>query len=566
MDSSFRLGIAALIASVLPVGARPVTIPTVKQWSEAPGTYSITPASRIVIPAPAPASLERTARVLARDLRALTGSTLPILSGSDQDGDIVLRIATVELAGKEEGYRMEIGSRLEITGGGEDGVFNGTRTLLQLLKNNRAVPRGSVVDWPDYPERGLMVDVGRKYFTVRWIKDHILDLAYAKMNLLHLHLSDDLGIRVASEKHPDIVSRPFYSKNEIREIVALAQEYHVTIIPEVDVPAHTGWLRNSHPELLLGSNGLGTHYMDITKPAALDLVEDILGEYLPEFPGPYWHMGADEYIGAADYPKYPSLDAYAKARYGPAANGIDAYLAFIGWVHGLVKAQGKVLRTWADAYEYNAINPSSPVPLDRSIVQEAWNAHENPKEIAAAGFFIQNASFHPTYYNLGAYKGEEAVLYEDWAPHKRLGGWERPGWIYPMAIDSLHPKLLGAKLSVWCDSPESETESEVAEGIHGRLRAIAQNSWGGPKAVSDYAEFRKVITAIGRAPGYGEDTPLGIGPARPLSSAGTPSTLDADGPSFDAKGRWRPGNLNRPGPPLYRPQALDPGSLFPSNR
>lgn len=493
-------------------GAQPITIPSLKVWKGAEGEFAFTAESRIVI-GPAAPGVERTARVLARDIGFQSGAAPAVVSEGAKAGDIILLLDPKAEIENAEGYLLDISDRVEIRSQTEAGVFYGTRTVLQLLKQGRTFARGTIRDWPDYRERGLMVDVGRKFFTVGWIKSQIVDMAYAKMNLLHLHLSDDLGIRLASAKHPEIVSAQFYSKQQMQEILALAAEYHVTVIPEIDVPGHTGWLRNSYPELILGKNEIGTYYMDITRPEALALVRDLLEEFIPLFPGPYWHMGADEYLGASNYSKYPQLESYAKAQYGPGAVGYDAYLGFIAWVHSLVKARGKTLRTWGDAYEYHMLSPASPVPLDKSIIQEPWNAFEDPKAMLAAGYAIQNVSFRPTYYNLGAYKGEESLLYQDWAPHNHLGGWERDGWGYPIAVDSLHSRLLGAKLSIWCDNPDAESEEDVAAGIYGRMRAIAQNSWGAPKLAAEFGEFRSLIVAIGRAPGYGKEISLRLKPA-----------------------------------------------------
>ncbi len=489
---------------------RPVTIPALREWTDAPGSYTFSSASRIVITGSGSSETTQTANTLAKDLEFLSGFKIPVTSGATRPGDIILTLDPAGLFGGDEGYRFNVTDRLEIISGTAVGSFYGTRTLLQLLRQNYTIAAGNARDWPDYNERGLMVDVGRKFFSMAWLKNHIVDLSYMKLNLLHLHLSDDLGIRLASTKHPEIVSPQFYSKADIRELVNLAAEYHVQIIPEIDVPGHTGWLRNSHTDLILGSNVLGTYYMDITKPAAFNLVKDILEEYLPEFPSPYWHTGADEFILAANYGDYPQLDSYAKSRYGQGANGIDAYLGFLNSINDIVRSHGKRLRTWADAFEFNSINRNSPVPLDTSIVQEIWNAYQDPKVIMAKGFSIQNSSFHPTYYNLGSYQGEVDTLYEDWAPHKRMGGWERAGWGYPISVAPLASKLTGAKLSIWCDQATAETENQVAEGIRFRLRAIAQNCWGSPHLVTGYPAFATLVDRIGRAPGYGKDIAVSI--------------------------------------------------------
>jgi N-acetyl-beta-hexosaminidase len=98
------------------------------------------------------------------------------------------------------------------------GAFYGTRSLLQLIKQAPTIPAGVGRDWPSKPERGLMVDNGRKYFSVGWLRNHVKDLAYLKLNYFHLHVSDNLGFRLESTTHPEVVSAQRYTKQEIDSI------------------------------------------------------------------------------------------------------------------------------------------------------------------------------------------------------------------------------------------------------------------------------------------------------------------------------------------------------------
>ena len=98
-------------------------------------------------------------------------------------------------------------AQLDIRARTATGVFYGTRTLLQLLRQSYAVPRGRALDWPRYPQRGLMIDLGRRIYPQRWIESHIRELAHLKLNLLHLHLTDDQRWGIASSSHPEVVSR-----------------------------------------------------------------------------------------------------------------------------------------------------------------------------------------------------------------------------------------------------------------------------------------------------------------------------------------------------------------------
>src|SRR5205085_9512392 len=91
--------------------------------------------------------------------------------------------------GGPEAYRLTIASTLDVRGPAA-GVFYGTRTILQLLHQSWAIQGGTVEDWPAYPERGLMLDVGRKYCSLSFLRKQIRELSYLKLNYLHLHLSD----------------------------------------------------------------------------------------------------------------------------------------------------------------------------------------------------------------------------------------------------------------------------------------------------------------------------------------------------------------------------------------
>ena len=137
-------------------------------------------------------------------------------------GDVRLGLGARDAALGVEGYRMRIAGAVRIAANRRAGAFYGTRTLLQLLRQDAAVPRGRTRDWPRYPERGLMVDVGRKYFTPEWLRSHIRELAWLKLNYLHLHLSDNQGFRIESERHPEIVSDRHLTKAEVRSLIELA--------------------------------------------------------------------------------------------------------------------------------------------------------------------------------------------------------------------------------------------------------------------------------------------------------------------------------------------------------
>ena len=186
--------------------------------------------------------------------------------------------------------------------------------------------------------------------------------------------------------------------------MAVAAKYHVTLVPEIDMPGHMTAALAQHPELELtditGQRQAGK--LDVTNPAARKFAEDLVDEYLALFPGPVWHTGADEYLGAfsteADYARYPQLAAYAQARYGPNANGKDAVLDFTNEIAAHVHRAGKQLRVWSDG-----TGGGSAVTLDPTASVMWWEEQHSPTPLTLtrAGHQVINVGWWPLYYVTG---------------------------------------------------------------------------------------------------------------------------------------------------------------------
>lgn len=472
---------------------RPLTIPALKAWTAHPTPYHFGAQTRIVLDARMTAQLYATASVFADDLLALTELRPAItIDGTLQPGDIFLTLEPGDPASQPEGYMLEVTPLLTIRAQTATGIFYGTRTVLQLLKQSFVIPGGTACDWPAYPERSLMVDMGRKYFSIHWLEQHIRELAYLKYNYFHFHLSDNYGFRLESERHPEIVSPEHYSKAEIRSLIELASKYHITIVPEIDMPSHMDTILAAHPELQL--TGLGGKRrggdIDLAKDESYQLMREILEEYIPLFPGPFWHIGADEYIMQDDYERYPQLLAFAREHYGPDAVIKDTYLGFVNWANEIVKAHGKITRAWNDG-----LHGGSAIKLADDIIYEHWyRSGLEPQAIVDLNLHIINSNADYLYYVLGNdnWRAKPDAIYESFEHHIFHG---------PLTIEASHPRHLGAKLHVWCDNPVLETEEEIAQGIAAPLRSLAQKSWGSLPLVAGYTNFAEIIARIGHAPG-----------------------------------------------------------------
>ncbi|WP_069161662.1 beta-N-acetylhexosaminidase [Nocardia altamirensis] len=484
----------------------PRTVPSLKQWQPGGADFSLGTKARVLYTQDA---LRETATDFAASLQAATGNDIAAQPGSaGSAGDIVLTTGLVPDAPEmPEAYRISVADTMELRGADTAGAFYATRSALQLLRQRTVIPGGAVTDWPQYRERSLMLDVGREFMPVELLRAQIRRMGHLKLNLLHLHFSDTFGFRLDSDRHPEITAAQHYTKQDIRELVDYAARYQVEIVPEVDFPGHMNGILAAHPELKLRSaNGrVSDAAIDIANPRAYDLMRDILEEFLPLFPGRYWHLGADEFLldGAmvTSYDEYPQIGAYAKATYGPQAQPVDAFLGLINWGADIVRANGKRPRIWNDGLHTGA----GTLTIGTDIVVDYWSragipqlplpffgAARTPADLIAAGHEVRNAAFTPTYYVAG---GPTAVgnvpapiAYQLWDPALFVDG--------SRLSPAQNERNLGSGLFVWCDDPTVQTPEQIAVSITMPLRVMAQQTWGPPQAGS-YHEFARRADAVG---------------------------------------------------------------------
>ena len=237
-----------------------------------------------------------------------------------------------------EGYRLEVApDGVVIRGGGAAGMFYGTQTLLQLLPPRVfgaakvqgpvawTVPAVRINDRPRFVWRGLLLDVARHFFSKEELKNFIDLMAQHKLNTLQLHLTDDVGWRVEIKRYPKLTEvggwrksigfglaakngtaygkdgryGGFYTQDDIRELVAYAQARYVTIVPEIEMPGHSGAALSAYPEYSCfgGPYDRDRGPMGIYCPgndATFTFLQNVLGEVIGLFPGKYIHIGADE--------------------------------------------------------------------------------------------------------------------------------------------------------------------------------------------------------------------------------------------------------------------------------
>lgn len=523
--SAALTGSAAASPATAAAPAAPALIPSVHSWSPAGGSLDIGARTRINTDT----SSEGTARTLAADLRAAHGWRIPVVHGAPRGGDIVLRTDDHRTALGSEGYALRVGDDVRVTGRTAAGVFYGTRTVLQLLASGQALPKGGTTDVPSSAERAVGVCACYTYNTDAWFARLIKDMAYLKLNTLHLEL------KVKSEEYPEVNTFSYYTPQEVRRLVALAAHYHITVIPEINSPGHMDPYLAPYPDLQLTDTAgkPDPTRLDITDPAAFTFYTHLVDSDLLVFPGPYFHMGADEYMLRSDYSDYPELLAYARAKFGPDATPQDAYIDFVNRVDAYVRSKGRTLRIWNDG-----LTGENTVPLNKDVIVEHWLPEPvTSQQLLDEGYRVMNAS-DGWYYVRGSYQPDAKKLYEaDWSPVDFSDG----------TVTRNQDGITGGEYTVWPDNYGAETENQAQQGMFGSLRAFAQGVWGGPRPAADYAGFTALADTLGHAPGWGEpwNQPLpegtyrlGTGGGRlsapsPAAEPGTPLTTG------DTAADWR---------------------------
>ncbi|MFD4261605.1 family 20 glycosylhydrolase [Streptomyces sp. NPDC058534] len=505
------LGTAAVLLPLSPAAAQepqaasadavaPQVLPALRDWEAAPGEFRLGAGARIVLD-DADARTRTDARRFAGELREVTGSAPAVVSarGDGRPGDIVLRQDTSRKQGLgAEGYRLESGDRLTVTGATSTGVFYGTRTILQLLREGRTAPAGTTTDVPEYRERGVGVCACYTHVSMEWFERLMRDMAHQKLNQLWIEA------KVKSDVDPKSAFWGYYTKAEVRRLTKLAKRYHIELVPEINSPGHMDPYLENHPELQLkDKNGKASPpRLDITRPEAFAYYTSLVDEALEVWDTPTWHMGADEYMIGSAYPDFPQLQAYATEKFGAEATPDDVFVDFINQVNAHVREDGRTLRVWNDGLAgHNTV-----VPLDRDIAVEHWlggGSLQKPSSLLAEGRPVMNSAYS-LYLVRGGYTMKTQQLYESgWTPLRFEGE----------TLASRPENLTGAKISLWPDSAAAETENEVEAKTFMPLRFIAQATWGGPRPSATYAGFQELAQNIGHAPGWAntDRTPLSDG-------------------------------------------------------
>ncbi len=300
---------------------------------------------------------------LAKKMRPSTGYSLPVLKSDDSSGrrNIYLTINEQTKSLGEEGYELTITEeQINLFANTAAGLFRGAQTLRQIFPPSIEsseiqpglwkIPTGTILDYPRFKWRGIMLDVARHFFSIDVVKSYI-DLAVLyKINHFHIHLSDDQGWRIQINSWPKLAvyggstavgggQGGYYTQADYSEIVKYASERYITVVPEIDMPGHTNAALASYPELSFDETAptlytgidVGFSALDIKKDITYRFVDDVIKELSAITPGPYIHIGGDE------APKIDSVE----------------YIKFIDSVQSIVHSYRKEMIGWDEISKAN---------------------------------------------------------------------------------------------------------------------------------------------------------------------------------------------------------------------
>ncbi len=460
---------------------KPAVIPPLREWTGGTGRLTISSQTRIIVDSDDGPSLLPVAKTLQADLREVAGIAPAIAVGkSPGAGDIELRFVRAIGQRGAEAYRLDAADRVRIEGAAPKGVFYGTRTLLQMLvldPQRRSIPRGEAFDWPDYAERGFMLDVGRKFFAIQYLRQYVKFMAWYKLNDFQLHLNDGAandysGFRLQSDAFPGLANADgAYTRKQMDDLQDLAAEYHVTITPEFDAPAHSRAFTKYKPELI-GKN-LSPDHLDLANPKSQEFINSLWKEFIPWFRADAVHIGADEYNA------------------GPGSAAL--YKRYINETAAFVRSQGKKVRMWGGL---KTAGDSSGV--DRDIVVNLWYpGYHDPLDAVADGYKIINT--HDGYVYIVPFAGyynhflNTRYLYSAWKPTV-FGDQKLPDY---------DPRVLGGMFAVWNDKAAYPYVFEdVHELVKPAMPTLGEVLWAGhPEGARTYDQFEADFRKLGDGPG-----------------------------------------------------------------
>ena len=495
------------------VNAKPTVVPELAEWYGGETEGNVTISGKIVVD-PNAGDLKAAADALATDYEAELGKKMTVATGSNPAaGDIYFTLDKSDNGLGEEGYVMESDSYVKVTAAHQTGAYWATRSIIQIAELNEGkLPKGTTRDYPKYEVRGFMLDVARKPVSMETLEDVAKEMAYYKMNALHVHLNDNLifyedfatteearekaytGFRLESDikkdgnegkNKADLTNKDMhYTKKEFRKFILDCRAMGVDIIPEFDTPGHSGAFTKVRPDLMLqktmeGNAKRAGEQFDLSDEKYADslaFVQSVWDEYLNDDmfdDSMTLHIGTDEYYGEA-----------------------NCFRKFTDDMIKHLKKKGYKVRMWGSLTNKKENQPDA-YPVDGEGVQlNIWSeGYANPQDMYSKGYELINTLegnyIVPAagYYN--DYVNSQSV-YQNWQPNKYSN----------VTLPAGSDQVLGGTFAIWNDSIDTRANGISEVDIYDRfvkaLPAFASKNWG-DGTDKNWSEVKAVSDQLGDA-------------------------------------------------------------------
>lgn len=445
--------------------------------------------------------------------------------GKKKDTQNVLSLLITEKSGQlptPESYTLSVTpERIQIQATSGAGLFYGIQTLLQLSASSGTggitVSAVEVQDTPRFAYRGLMLDVSRHFFTKEFVKKQIDALSFYKINRLHLHLTDAAGWRIEIKKYPLLTefaawrtdanwkkwwngdrkyvrfddpgaSGGYYTQDDIREIVEYARRHFITVIPEIEMPAHSEEVLAAYPQLSCAGEPYKNADFCVGNEETFTFLENVLTEVLELFPSEYIHIGGDE-AGMAAWKTCPKCQKRMKDEHLSHVDELQSYL--IHRIEKFLNARGRRLLGWDEILK-GGLAPNATVM--------SWRGEEGGIAAVTSG--------HRAVMTPGSHCYLDSYQDAPYSQPEAIGGYLPLKKVYaynPVAasLSAEQAKLVyGAQVNLFTEYVP--TPEHVEYMLYPRTLALAEVAWSAPERKSwpdFHARALKAVSDL-QAKGY----------------------------------------------------------------
>jgi len=488
------------------------------------GNITITPDTKIIISAP---GVEKSAAFLNNYLKKFYGFELK--TAKKKAGNAIdLSLTHASNNAIPGAYDMTIsGDNISINGNDEEGVFYGVQTLIQLLpaekSNNLAVQQCSIKDAPRFAYRGMMLDCGRHFFPVEFVKQYIDFLALHKLNTFHWHLTEDQGWRIEIKKYPKLTQvgacrngtiighHPgsgndntkycgYYTQAQVKDIVKYAADRYITIIPEIEMPGHASAAIAAYPQLSCfpdspapiakgvkwsgDSTGKQVQqswgvYPDVFAPTdyTFKFLEDVLDEVMQLFPSKYIHIGGDEC--PKDYWKRSEFcQNLIKEKGLKDEHGLQSY--FIGTIEKYLNSKGRQIIGWDEILE-GGLAPNATVM--------SWRGEAGGIEAAKQHHNVIMTPTTYVYFDYSQTKHEDSLTIGGYLPLETVYNYEP---FSPKLASEEQQYIKGVQANLWSEYVKDGEKVEYM--VFPRMEALCEIAWSS-KDKKSWQDFQQRLQA-----------------------------------------------------------------------